>query len=282
MASKSNIEFRVGITVLLGLIILVVSIYWLQGYKLERNSQSIMVRYRDVGTLAVGDKVTVSGVHRGKVNRMTLTENGVLVELLVYEGVVLKQDATFTIKNLGVMGDRFVAIDPGQDSLRLDTDTIMQGQYDIGIPEVMGRLGEMITELRTLVSALKHSVASDSSLAKFNRTVTNVERLTNSLAEYVERNEGKLDRTADNFLDASRKINRLLARNDELVDSSLQRFNRASSRLEAFTTQLDTLSQTARRFADDDLRQTADNIDDLIQDIRANPEKYIRLKVELF
>jgi len=32
----------------------------------------------------------------------------------------------------------------------------------------------------------------------------------------------------------------------------------------------------------DDLRHTADNIDDLIQDIRDNPRKYINLKVELF
>ena len=32
----------------------------------------------------------------------------------------------------------------------------------------------------------------------------------------------------------------------------------------------------------DDLRRTADNVDDLINDIRANPRKYINLKVELF
>jgi hypothetical protein len=32
----------------------------------------------------------------------------------------------------------------------------------------------------------------------------------------------------------------------------------------------------------DDLRKTADNLDDLIRDIRENPKKYIQLKVELF
>jgi hypothetical protein len=32
----------------------------------------------------------------------------------------------------------------------------------------------------------------------------------------------------------------------------------------------------------DDLRGTADNIDQLINDIRANPQKYINLKVEIF
>ena len=68
-----------------------------------------------------------------------------------------------------------------------------------------------------------------------------------------------------------------------------------------FVQQLDTLAQSARSFAStleegegtlqlmmedrrlyDDLRKTADNLDDLINDIRANPRKYINLKVELF
>ena len=65
--------------------------------------------------------------------------------------------------------------------------------------------------------------------------------------------------------------------------------------------QLDSIAATARRFAEvlddgdgtlqlfledrrlyDDLRSTADNIDDLITDIRENPSKHINLKLELF
>ena len=32
----------------------------------------------------------------------------------------------------------------------------------------------------------------------------------------------------------------------------------------------------------DDLRKTADNIDDLITDIRENPQKYLSVKVKIF
>ncbi|RKX24831.1 MAG: MCE family protein, partial [Candidatus Zixiibacteriota bacterium] len=32
----------------------------------------------------------------------------------------------------------------------------------------------------------------------------------------------------------------------------------------------------------DDLRRTADNLDDLITDVRANPGRYVNLKLELF
>lgn len=301
MATGNNIEFRVGVIVLLGVAILVVSLYWLQGYRLERNSQLVKVMFDDVGALSIGDRVTVSGVRKGKVKDMVLHDRGVEVELQLYQDVKLSRDAEFTIKNLGLMGERFVAITPGQDSIPFDTSTVATGRYDSGIPEVLGHLGDMIVELRTLVSTLKQTVASDSSLRRFNRTIENLESASSSLSTYLDRNEKRFDETAQNFLSASRELNRLLTTNSSRVDSTLVRVDRTSQNLEVLVARLDTLSISARTFAQkleteegtlqlmmedrrlyDDLRQTADNIDDLIADIRANPRKYINLKVELF
>ena len=301
MPARNNVEFRVGVVALLALAILLISLYWLQGYKLERNAQKVNVLFKDVGTLSVGDRVTVSGVHRGKVNGLSLTERGVQVELLLYRDVVLHRDAQFIIKNLGLMGERFIAIEPGSEKIAFDTAVIALGSYDTGLPEVMGLMGEMITELRNLVLTFRKTVGSDSSLEKFNRMVSNMEQTSHSLAQYVSRNESKLDQTAENFLSASREFNRMFTRNSSLVDSTAQRFERVSGRLENFVGQLDTLARSARTFADalssgdgtlqllaedrrlyDDLRKTANNLDDLVNDIKTNPRKYINLKVELF
>jgi phospholipid/cholesterol/gamma-HCH transport system substrate-binding protein len=136
---------------------------------------------------------------------------------------------------------------------------------------------------------------------KFKNTVDNLEKVSASLAGYMSRNEGKLDKTVENFYQASRELNRLLTDNSASVDSSLRRIDRMSRNLESFVIRLDTLSFQIREFAEslnnpdgtlnllindrrlyDDLRRTADNIDDLVADIRANPRKYINLKLELF
>jgi len=300
MATK-NVEFRVGVIVLIGIVILVVSLYWLQGYKLERNSQRVVVLFDDVGTLDVGDRVTVSGVPKGKVNNLHLTDHGVEVELLLFQDVVLKRDARIVIKNLGVMGERFIAIAPGKDSLTLDTSQPVTGLYDTGLPEVMGLMGEMITELRNLVVSFKQTVGSDASLNKFSSTVDNLQQVSASLAGYVARNEARLDQTAENFLDASRELNQLLKANRSRIDSAVYRVDKVSVGLERIVGRLDTLSVSAREFADnlnnpdgtiqllledrrlyDDLRRTADNIDDLVNDIRANPRKYINFTLEIF
>lgn len=299
--ASTKIEFRVGLLIILGVLVLVASLYWLQGYKLERNAQVIKVRFNDVGALAVGDRVTVSGVRKGKVDRLELTEDGVLVKLLLYRDVKLRSDARFVIRNMGLMGERFIAIWPGSAPERLDADTVMSGEYDPGLPDVMGKLGDMVNELRNLMKSFRASVGSDSTMNAVSRTVRNLERMSESLADYMDRNSGKLDETADNFYQAAQKINLLLSENSDKVDSTLTRFDRSSVRLENLTFQLDTLSIAAREFADklnnpdgtlnllledrrlyDDLRVTADNIDDLVKDIRENPRKYINLKVEIF
>lgn len=300
MASQ-GIEFRVGIIILIGIVILAGSLYWLQGYKLERNAQIISLRFDDVGTLAAGDRVTVSGVRRGKVRELKLTPDGVEVKLLLYKDVVLKRDARFVIKNLGLMGERFIAIHPGHDSVLFNAMEIADGQYDTGLPEVMGLMGEMVTELRDLVFAFRRRTGSDSTLASLDRTVASLEEVSSSMADYLSRNKSKLDKTVDNFYNASKNLNRLLADNGSRIDSTLERFNRFSGRMEQVVDQLDTLASSARQFADrmnspdgtlqlliedrrlyDDLRRTADNLDDLITDIRANPRKYINLTLELF
>jgi len=298
---KQNIEFRVGVIILIGILIMAVSLYWLQGYKLKMNSRLVQVVFDDVGTLAIGDKVTVSGVRKGKVNALELMPDGVRVELQLNRDVNLRRDAQIVIKNMGLMGERFVAINPGKDSLGFDYGQPAVGLYDTGLPEVMGLMGEMIQELRNLVVAFKRTIGSDSSLATFNRTFDNLESVSASLVGYMERNQKKMDQTAENLLKASRRFNQVLTDNGSRVDSTIARFDRTSGHIEQIVYALDTLSMSAREFADhlnnpegslqllledrrlyDDLRRTADNIDDLISDIKANPRKYINLKVELF
>lgn len=299
--AKNDVEFRVGVIILLGIIILAVSIYWLRDFKLEQNSKLVQVSFGDVGTLTVGDNVTVSGMRKGKVKKMTLTDNGVIVDMMLANDVRITRGTRFVIKNLGVMGERYIAITQGDDTTSVTDSIIFEGDYDTGIPEVMGLMGDMMVELRTLVHSFKNTIGSDSSLTKFNRTINNLESVSKSLSDYLQNNEKKLTKSADNFYQASESFKGMVKGNKEKIDSTAIRIDRITGNMENLMTQLDSLSQSFRLFADninnpegtlqlltedrrlyDDLRKTADNIDDLVTDIKANPRKYINLKVEIF
>ena len=300
MPSK-NVELRVGFLIIAALVILVGAIIWIQGYRYGRENYRFSVIFTEVGSLAKGDPVMVSGIRKGKVRDLDLAEEGVLVELLLSNDVILKEDATITIKNIGLMGERFVAVNPGKSAVNQDLTRAIIGSYDTGIPEVMGMMGEMIDELRQLVHSFKTSIGSDSNLSKFTSAVTNFEELSRSLNDYVKRNDNKLDQAAENFLKASSELRKLSVNNSGRVDSMLVRLDQSGQKLDLLVDDLVDVASTARQFATkldsgngtlqmlvedrrlyDDLRRTANNIDDLVSDIRANPKKYIGLSVRIF
>jgi len=300
MESK-NIEFRVGVFVIFALAIFVFAIVWIQGYSLRQDNYELNVIFEEVGSLAKGDPVMVSGIRKGKVTDLNLVDEGVEVVLILSNDVVLKKDAVVTVKNIGLMGERFVAVKQGKSDELLDTSIPFPGSYDTGIPEVMGMMGEMITELRNLVLALKNSVASEENLDKISATIRNFEELSGSILDYLNRNHDNLDKTAQNFLAASKSLNKMISGNVEKVDTTLMRVDNVAARMETIVSDLEQVAKAAHEFADnlnqgdgtlqmmvddrrlyDDLRKTADNLDDLINDIRENPKKYIQLKVELF
>ncbi len=300
MDSK-NIEFRVGLFVIFAVIIFVLAIVWIQGYRLRQDTYTLHVVFDEVGSLSEGDPVMVAGIRKGKVTNLQLVKGGVEATIILGNDVKLKKDATITVKNIGLMGERFIAIRQGKSDQPLDITKPFHGTYDTGIPEVMGMMGEMVTELRNLVFALKKSVASDANLNKLSETIGNFEKLSASLADYVDKNKENFDQAAENFLAASKSLNKLITANANKIDTTIQRVDDISSRLQTVIADLEHVSKTAREFADnlnqgdgtiqmlvddrrlyDDLRKTADNLDDLIKDIRENPKKYIQLKVELF
>lgn len=300
MASK-NIEFRVGLLIIAAVIIVVGAIVWIQGYRFGKGNYSVTVVFSEVGSLNKGDPVMVSGIRMGKVTDLRLIEGGVEVELVLGNEVILKRDAEIVVKNIGLMGERFVAVYPGKEEERLDLSKPVIGGYDTGIPEVMGMMGEMTTELRNLVQALKTSVASDENLEKLTETIANFQDVSESLSEYLKDNRNRFDDAAKNFVKSSSALKKLIESSSERVDSVMVRTDSMTIRMKAIADDLEYMAQTAREFADklnqgegtlqllvedrrlyDDLRKTADNIDDLVRDIRDNPRKYLRLTVELF
>jgi len=300
MASK-NVEFRVGLLIIFALVIFGGAVIWIQEYRFQQSNFELRVIFDNVGSLSKGDPVMVAGIKKGKVKDLRLVAEGVEVTIVLSDDVKLRENAIITVKNIGLMGERFIAVDQGKADRPLDITRPMMGNYDTGIPEVMGMMGEMITELRNLVLALQKSVASDQNLEKLTSAISNLEKLSASLNDYLDRNRNNLDKTARNFLDASADLKNIIAGNRGRVDSTLGKFHDLSGKIDTIVADLEYMSKSAREFADklnygegtlqmlvedrrlyNELRVTADNLNDLIRDIRANPKKYIQLKVELF
>lgn len=298
MASDRSVELRVGIVVVAAIILLILGIVWVKRYRFNVVRYDYSVIFPNVGALEKGDPVTISGVKKGEVEEIKLYQGDVLVTFNLTQDVILKEDAKFTVMNIGLMGERYIEIFTGHSDKLLDLSKPVRGYYDTGIPEIMGMMGEAVTDIRNLVSHLEGAVGTKWSQESIIEITRNLRKVSNDLNQMMEKNKDKFNRSVDDLSYASSELKSLVKDNKGKLQSTMDNFASSSTRLDSVTTSLQEVSTSLKGFTQKiekgegtmgklvqdsslylDLRKTTQDLDSLILDIKANPKKYIKLKV---
>lgn len=76
---------------------------------------SLYARFSSVSGLKTGSPVEVHGIEVGRVEKMTLDseKQTAVLELKIQKGLTIYDDAIASVKTAGLIGDKFVNIDPG-------------------------------------------------------------------------------------------------------------------------------------------------------------------------
>ena len=113
---KYSMETIVGIFVVVGLICVgYLSIKLGKVSLFHENTYTLYARFTSADGLRVGSPVEVFGVEAGKVTYLGI-DNGrqtAVVALSLNKDVKTYRDATAAIKTLGLIGDKYLKIDPG-------------------------------------------------------------------------------------------------------------------------------------------------------------------------
>jgi len=73
---RRNTDFVVGLTILLGTVIVVGTTLWVKQVDLRNTHDRVTARFRDVGSVRVGAAVVLRGVNAGRVQRIELGRDG--------------------------------------------------------------------------------------------------------------------------------------------------------------------------------------------------------------
>lgn len=293
-----SIELKVGTAVLIATVILVFGIIWVKDYKFNVEHYSYAVLFPNIGSLEVGDPVSVLGVKKGEVEKIGLQGNYVLVTFKITKDVLLQSDAKFTVMNIGLMGERFINIAPGVSSEPLDLSIPVHGYYDTGIPEVMGMMGAAIDEIRHLVAIFEGTVGTPAATQSIKDIIANVEKLSSDWRSMTEENRGKMTQAIDDLAESSSKLKNMVDSNEEKFQSTVENVNEASKRFVELSGRLDSLSTSVhgllselergqgtlgRALKDDSLYQgllnATTNLDSLVTDFKKHPKKYIHISL---
>lgn len=242
MKDERKTEIRVGVTVVLGLIILLWILGWAKNFTLHSTDRDIKISFINVAGLEVGDNVTVNGVRKGFVKNMKVQSTDVLVVVTLDGDVDLRNDAVFTLNMLDLMGGKRVEIFPGASNEKLDTDKTHKGEFLSDIPSVMAAFGPVQDDLTQMLKDIRITLTS------MNKYLTD------------ERMESDIKSSLRNLTEVSRKLNLFIDENREGIKTLTQNTVELTDEAKGFIQKnKDDLSESISR-----IRDVLSNTDELL------------------
>jgi phospholipid/cholesterol/gamma-HCH transport system substrate-binding protein len=140
---KYSKETVVGIFVVVGLVCIGYMTVKLGNVGfLGQNAYSLFGRFNTVTGLRVGNSVNMLGLEIGRVKTFKMDQENqqVIVEFEIDDGIGVYDDAIASIKTEGLIGDKYVSIDPGgSGALLKDGDTITDTNSPTDIMDLVSR-----------------------------------------------------------------------------------------------------------------------------------------------
>lgn len=113
---KYSMETIVGVFVVIGILCVgYMTVKLGKATFLGDDFYTIHARFTTVSGLRPGSVVEIHGIEAGKVGSLSIDQEKqmALVELKIEKGIKVYDDASATIKSSGLIGDKFVKVDPG-------------------------------------------------------------------------------------------------------------------------------------------------------------------------
>lgn len=142
MKKYSN-ETIVGLFVVLGLAAISFMAVRLGNVSfLGDNTYALYAPFNSVSGLRVGNSIEMLGMEVGRVAafKMDQDKQQAIVELRIQKGIEVYDDAIASIKTAGLIGDKYVEIDPGGGGDLLGSgDTIIETESPVDIMELVSK-----------------------------------------------------------------------------------------------------------------------------------------------
>ena len=140
MNKKINIEF------ILGLLILIVSIFYIFYYSSKINlfnkveTFQINSNFFDIGNLKIGNEVKIKGVKVGEVSSISLDQENYMAVITssLDENIIIPNDSVFKISNNGFIGSPYIEIDIGNSEVSLKNNDYTINNVDaVSLEEII-------------------------------------------------------------------------------------------------------------------------------------------------
>jgi len=213
MKKNTSQNIKLGLFVIIGSILLVLTVYFIGSKKdLFQNTSKISSVFKNVNGLQLGNNVRLSGVNIGIVRGIKiLNDTTIVVDMIIEENTVhlIKKNSIATVSSDGLVGSMIVDILPGKkpsNEIVKPGDTI-QSLNKISTAEM----------LNTLKTTNDNAALLTEDLLKITQAINNGEGLMGTLLK-DDTLAGNIKQTFSNLEQTSKTANRSINRFNEILN----------------------------------------------------------------
>jgi phospholipid/cholesterol/gamma-HCH transport system substrate-binding protein len=313
---KFSKEFRIGFLFILATAILVWGFSFLKNKNILYKERVLVAVYKNVNGLNPSNPIFINGVKVGQVGKVYFDPslNGdIIVELIFTDKFPVPRHSTARIFSEDLMGSKAVEIllgpGPGNaitgDTLQADIETSLKDAVNQQILPLKLKAEDLLSSIDTMVVAVQGIFNKDAladlnaSIRSIRQTMRNLESTTQNLDTLVLLQSSRLasilynidmiTRNLNNNSNAiTRVIGNLASLSDTLAQANIagviQNIDKTFSNLASVMARVNNGEGTLGMLINDDklyndLNKAVLELNTLIEDIRLNPKRYVRVSV---
>ncbi len=298
---KRRDEVLVGVLITVAAAIALLGTLWLVRGGLS-SGYALYTKFPWGQNLKPGQPVLLAGVSVGYVSHVGLRDDGYLdVQIKVNDDVKVPKNSTASVKPIGIFGDAAIALTPTAPSKvsYQPGDTVPIGKAATDIQAILERVDSVGLTVQTMTKTLNAELVQAGGIRDMRRSLANAATLSasaaqlsaqlNSIAAEQNRNltatmatfrraasavdSAKIDSTLTNFRTSSASLTRIAAN----LDSTSKRASALLAGIERGEGNVGKLMKDTLLYRD--LRGLVTQADSVLADLKANPKKYINLRI---
>jgi len=287
-----SMEAAIGIAFFIASLILIIGIIWLSEQTVGWRNYELIVRFVTAQGLKRGDPVNLVGIKIGRVDKLEFRNGRAQAHIFLQKDQKLPRDSRFILESGGLITGKVINIVPGDSSDYFVDGDVIDGEVGGGLEDLTAGITSLEARVRTSVDTL----LSDENVDRMQAMIRHARATSALLEAIVAQNQKNIDLTMANLRAGSENLKNML--DDSRVDSALANFSSASARLEAASRELESTTtslKSASKALEDrqgtlgallyerelynNLNAATQNLNNLIEDIKKYPQKYVKVSV---
>lgn len=271
-------ELKVGILVVVSCVIIgYMSMRVAKGVGGFTSKETHTMQVSDATGIVPNTAVKMAGVKVGVVDEIKLVDGKAVLTLSIQKGLGLTESSFAEFKSDGILGSKHIAISNGRPDdpplqKNAQLNTLSSGD---SMSDVLKEVGRVARSLNDVAQAFKEATVTGSTETPIGRIVTNIEMLTEDLADISSANKSKVNNiltkldgiagTLDSILgeQARGRVNQSM----DNLHSGLEKFDETLANVRSITEKVNTGEGTIGRLINDE--ETVNGINQVVDNLNA-------------